>query len=152
MLPDATKEQMLATGFNRNHKITEEGGVINEEYRVEYVSDRTNTLGRALIGASVECAKCHDHKFDPITQKEYFQLYAFFNNVKEVGLESTVGGPETYAKNPRMKITKEDLQGILSFVNKKDTNKLEVSVMKDLDTARKRFYLRVATTTSQPMK
>jgi hypothetical protein len=141
MLPDATKEQMLATGFNRNHKITEEGGVINEEYRVEYVSDRTNTLGRALIGASVECAKCHDHKFDPITQKEYFQLYAFFNNVKEVGLESTVGGPETYAKNPRMEITKEDLQGILSFVNKKDTNKLEVSVMKDLDTARKTFLL-----------
>lgn len=141
LLPNATKEQMLATGFNRNHKITEEGGVIDEEYRVEYVSDRTNTLGRALIGVSVECAKCHDHKFDPISQKEYFQLYAFFNNVKEVGLESMVGGRETYAKNPRMEITKEDLQGILHYVNKIDTHKLEVSVMKDRDTARKTYVL-----------
>jgi hypothetical protein len=76
-LPDATKEQILATGFNRNHKITEEGGVIDEEYRVEYATDRTNTLGRALLGITVECAKCHDHKFDPISQKDYFQLYAF---------------------------------------------------------------------------
>ena len=134
LLPDSSKEKLLATGFNRNHKITEEGGVIDEEYRVEYVSDRTTTFGRAFIGVTVECAKCHDHKFDPISQREYFQLYAFFNNIKEVGIESTVGGPETYAKNPRMEIKKEDLQGILSFINKPDTNKLEVSVMKELDT------------------
>jgi hypothetical protein len=107
--------------------------VIDEEYRVEYVTDRTSTFGRAFIGVTVECAKCHDHKFDPISQREYFQLYAFFNNVKEIGLESLVGGPETYAKNPRMEIKKEDLEGILSFINKPDTNKLEVSVMKDND-------------------
>jgi hypothetical protein len=134
LMPDSSKEKLLATGFNRNHKITEEGGVIEEEYRVEYVTDRTNTFGRAFIGVTVECAKCHDHKFDPISQKDYFQLYAFFNNVDEVGLESVVGGPETYAKNPRMEIKQEDLNGILSFINKPDTNKLEVSVMKDLDT------------------
>ena len=141
LMPNATKEQMLATGFNRNHKITEEGGVVDEEYRVEYVVDRTNTLGRGIMGVTIECAKCHDHKYDPFTQKEYYQMTAFFNNIKEVGLEATVGGPETYAKNPRMEITKEDLQGILSFVNKTDTNKLEVSVMKDRDTLRKSYIL-----------
>lgn len=141
LLPNATKEQILATGFNRNHKITEEGGVIDEEYLVEYASDRTTTLGRGLIGVSVECAKCHDHKFDPVSQKEYYQLFAFFNNIKEVGLESVVGGPETYAKNPRMQITQEDVKGILNFVNKTDTNSLEVSVMKDRDSLRKTYVL-----------
>ena len=141
LLPNATKEQLLATGFNRNHKITEEGGVIDEEYRVEYVVDRTNTLGRAVLGVTIECAKCHDHKYDPFSQKDYYQMYAFFNNIKEVGLESTVGGPETYAKNPRMQITKEDMQGLLHYINRVDTNKLEVSIMKDLDTARKAFIL-----------
>nr|MBA4141158.1 DUF1549 domain-containing protein [Segetibacter sp.] len=141
LIPNATKEQLLATGFNRNHKITEEGGVIDEEYRIEYITDRTNTLGRGILGVSMECAKCHDHKFDPITQKDYYQLFAFFNSVKEVGLESVVGGPETYAKNPRMEITKEDLNGVLKFINKTDTNKLEVSVIKDKDTARKTYIL-----------
>ncbi len=141
LIPDATKEQILATGFNRNHKITEEGGVIDEEYRVEYVTDRTNTLGTALLGMTMECAKCHDHKYDPFSQKEYFQLSAFFNNIREVGLESTVGGQETFAKNPRMDITKEDLEGVLNFMNRADTHKLQVSVMKDLDTLRKTYVL-----------
>lgn len=141
LLPNATKEQILATGFNRNHKITEEGGVIDEEYRVQYVVDRTNTFSRSILAVTVECAKCHDHKYDPISQKDYYQLYAFFNSVNEVGLEATVGGPETWAKNPRMQITKQDLQTTLSFINKLDTNKLEVSVMKDKDTARKTFLL-----------
>lgn len=141
LLPGATREQLLATGFNRNHKITEEGGVIDEEYRVQYVTDRTNTFSRAMLGITLECANCHDHKYDPFTQKNYFQLYAFFNNVKEVGLESTVGGPETYAKNPRMTITKEDLQKTLSFIHAKDTGLLQISVMADRDTIRKTFLL-----------
>lgn len=141
LLPNATKEQILATGFNRNHKITEEGGVIDEEYRVEYVVDRTNTFGRAFLGMTVECARCHDHKFDPISQKDFYSLSAFFNNIKEVGLESTVGGPETFAKNPRMDINDSDLKGVLRFVNKTDTNKLQVSVMKDNDTVRKTYIL-----------
>jgi hypothetical protein len=142
LMPDSSKEKLLATGFNRNHKITEEGGVIDEEYRVEYVSDRTNTFSKALLGVTLECAHCHDHKFDPFTQKEYYQLYSFFNNVKEVGLESVVGGPETYAKKPLMQITNADLKSVLSFVNKPDTNKLIVSVMGDLDTARKSYILK----------
>lgn len=141
LLPGATKEQLLATAFNRNHKITEEGGVIDEEYRVEYVVDRTNTLGRAFMGVTVECAKCHDHKYDPIKQKDFYQLTAFFNNISEKGLESTVGGPETYAKNPRMDITRDDLKGLLSFINKTDTLALQVSIMKDLDTPRQAYIL-----------
>lgn len=141
LLPNATKEQLLATGFNRNHKITEEGGIIDEEYRVMYVTDRTDMFGKALLGVTMECAHCHDHKFDPFSQKEYYQLYAFFNNVKEVGIESVVGGPETYAKKPLMEITDEDIKKILTFVNKPDTNKLIVSVMGDLDTLRKTYVL-----------
>jgi hypothetical protein len=141
LLPNATKEQLLATGFNRNHKITEEGGVIDEEYRVEYVVDRTNTLGRAILGVTIECAQCHDHKFDPFSQKDFYSMSAFFNNIKEVGLEATFGGPETFAKNPRMEITKEDLKGILNFINKPDTNKLEVSIMRERDTLRKTYIL-----------
>ena len=141
LIPDATKEQILATGFNRNHKITEEGGVIDEEYRVEYVVDRTNTLGTAILGMTIECAKCHDHKYDPISQKDFYQLSAFFNSIKEVGLESTVGGHETFAKNPRMNITQEDLKGVLNFITSTDTARLQVSVMKDMDTARKTYIL-----------
>lgn len=141
LMPDATKEQLLATGFNRNHKITEEGGVIDEEYRVEYVTDRTNAFGKALLGVTLECAHCHDHKYDPFSQKEYYQVFAFFNNVKEVGLESSVGGPETYAKKPLMEISNEDVKKILSFVNKQDTSRLIVSVMGDRDTLRKTYIL-----------
>lgn len=141
MMPGATREQLLASGFNRNHKITEEGGVIDEEYRVEYVTDRTNTFGKSLLGITIECAHCHDHKYDPFSQKEYYELFAFFNSVKEVGLQSTVGGPETYAKTPYMEISKEDLQGVLKFINKQDTNRLIVSVMGDRDTARKTYIL-----------
>lgn len=85
MLPNATKEQRLATGFNRNHSQNMEGGIVNEEFRVEYVADRTNTLGTAMLGLTVECARCHDHKYDPISQKDYYSLFAFFNNVDEVG-------------------------------------------------------------------
>jgi hypothetical protein len=141
LMPNATKEQLLATGFNRNHKITEEGGVIDEEYRIEYVTDRTNTFGRAFIGVTLECAHCHDHKYDPFSQKEYYQVFAFFNNIWERGLESTVGGPETYAKKPLMEISNEDVKGILNFINKKDTNRLIVSVMGDSDKPRPTYIL-----------
>jgi len=142
LMPNSTKEQLLATGFNRNHKITEEGGVINEEYRVAYVTDRTNTFGKALLGCTIECAHCHDHKYDPFSQKEYYQLYAFFNSVKEPGIQSTVGGPETYAKRPLMQITNDDVKSILKFVNKQDTNKLIVSVMGDSEVYRKTYILK----------
>ena len=83
--PTPTQEQRLATGFNRNHMQSQEGGIVAEEYRTEYVVDRVNTLGRAFLGLSVECARCHDHKYDPISQKEFYRLFGFFNNVNEIG-------------------------------------------------------------------
>lgn len=141
LIPNASKEQLLATGFNRNHKITEEGGIVDEEYRVMYVTDRTNTFGKALMGITMECAGCHDHKYDPISQKEYYSLYSFFNNIQEKGIESVVGGPETYAKRPFMHISNEDAESILAFVNKKDTLDLIVSVMGELDSIRPTFVL-----------
>lgn len=142
LLPESSKETLLATGFNRNHKITEEGGVVDEEYRVAYVTDRNNMFAKALIGVTMECATCHDHKYDPFSQKEYYQLSAFFNNIKEVGIESVIGGPETYAKKPLMEISNEDVKKVLTFINKQDTSKLIVSVMGDLDTVRKTYVLK----------
>jgi len=84
-LPNPTKKQKLATAFNRIHPQNMEGGIVQEEFRVEYVADRTNTLGKAFMALSLECARCHDHKFDPVSQKEYFQLSSFFNQVDEAG-------------------------------------------------------------------
>lgn len=132
LMPNATKENILATAFNRNHKITEEGGIVDEEYRVSYVADRTNTFSKAFLGMTMECAACHDHKYDPVTQKNYYQLFSFFNNVSEKGIESSVGGPETYAKKPFIKITKGEVDSLLHFINKKDTSDLIVSVMGEL--------------------
>ncbi|MGB4709702.1 MAG: PSD1 and planctomycete cytochrome C domain-containing protein [Fuerstiella sp.] len=86
MLPDATAQQRLATGFNRNHGITIEGGIIDEEYRTEYVMDRVSTTGGVWLGLTVGCARCHDHKYDPISQREFYQLYSFFNQVPERGM------------------------------------------------------------------
>ena len=83
MLPDATYEQRLATGFNRNHAITQEGGVVPAEYITEYVADRTNTTATAFLGLTMECARCHDHKYDPILQEEYYSMFAFFNGIDE---------------------------------------------------------------------
>jgi hypothetical protein len=115
LLPNPTKEQILATAFNRNHKITEEGGVIEEEYRVAYALDKTNTYAKGILGITMECAQCHDHKYDPLSQKNYFQMYAFFNNSLENGLEGLVySGP---SKTPRLTITPEDIDGILNFIN-----------------------------------
>lgn len=90
LLPHATRKQRLATGFNRNHVINSEGGIIDEEYRVEYVADRVRTTSLAWLGLTLECARCHDHKFDPISQREYYQFFAFFNNVDETGEDGRI--------------------------------------------------------------
>ncbi len=86
MFENATTEQKLATTFNRLHPQNLEGGIIDEEFRSEYVADRTATVSQGLLGLSYACAKCHDHKYDPISQKDYYELYSFFNNVDETGL------------------------------------------------------------------
>ncbi|WP_234800589.1 DUF1553 domain-containing protein [Luteitalea pratensis] len=85
LLPNPTPEQRLATAFNRNHMQSQEGGIVSEEYRVEYVADRVNTFGSAFLGLTLQCARCHDHKYDPVLQKDFFKLFAFFNNVNETG-------------------------------------------------------------------
>ncbi len=85
LLPGATLDQKVATGFNRNHPITIEGGVIGEEYRTEYVVDRVTTTAQVWMGLSFLCARCHDHKYDPLSQKEFYQFFAFFNQVPERG-------------------------------------------------------------------
>lgn len=85
-MDDPTTDQLIATCFNRNHPQTQEGGVIDEEYRVEYVADRVNTIGKGLLGLTMECARCHDHKYDPITQKDYFAFSAYFNNNNDSGI------------------------------------------------------------------
>lgn len=140
MLPDANKEQILATGFFRNHKYTEEGGVIPEEYRIEYLLDKTKTYSKGIIGLTVECAQCHDHKYDPVSQRDYYSLFAFFNNTKELGFEGDVTASKP-AKMPLLEITDTDRKTLLKFINDPDTSKLTVSVMGELDTLRKTYVL-----------
>ncbi len=88
LLPNATQEQILATAFNRLHQQESEGGSVEEEYRVEYVCDRVQTFATAFLGLTFECARCHDHKYDPILQKDYYQLFSMFHNIDEAGLYS----------------------------------------------------------------
>lgn len=139
LLPNPTKEMLLATGFNRNHKITQEGGVIDEEYRVEYVNDRTNTFSKSFLALTFECARCHDHKYDPISQKDYYSTYAFFNQVPEKGLFGTIDA--SFADPPNMSITTKDVQSILKFIHKKDTATVDVMVMADSSKLRPTYVL-----------
>ena len=91
LLPDATREQLIATGFHRNHMINGEGGRIAEESRVDYVQDRVETTGTVWLGLTFNCCRCHDHKFDPIQQREYYQLSAYFNSIEESGANDAGG-------------------------------------------------------------
>jgi hypothetical protein len=88
LLPDATDKQILATAFNRLHQQEVEGGSVEEEYRVAYINDRVTTFGTAFLGLTLECCRCHDHKFDPLAQQEFYSLFAFFDDVDEAGLYS----------------------------------------------------------------
>ena len=141
LLPNASREQILATGFCRNHKITQEGGVIEEEYRVEYIADKTNTYGKAFLGLTYECARCHDHKYDPLTQEEYFKTYAFFNQNTEQGFYGDVSNVST-AELPVIIPTKEELSGILSFINSAEADTVVSMVMQESDTLRKTYILK----------
>ncbi len=107
LLPNATKEQILATGFNRNQKQNTEAGIIPEEFRVEYNVDRTNTLGTGIMGLTLSCAKCHDHKYDPVSQKDYYSLYAFFNSTFELG-SSNYGNYHNMVPGPTLLLTSNE--------------------------------------------
>ncbi len=118
LLPNATQDQKLATAFHRNHPVTAEGGVISEEFRQRYVQDRNNTTAMAFLGLTLECATCHDHKFDPISQKEYYQMSAFFNNLKEIGMVAEGGdasGPVLLLLDPEVK---EDLAEVSEQIDR----------------------------------
>jgi hypothetical protein len=91
LLPEASLQQKIASGFNRNHATTDEGGAIAEEFRVEYVVDRVKTTSNVWLGMTFECAQCHDHMYDPFSQKEYYQMFAFFNNNADPGMQTRRG-------------------------------------------------------------
>jgi hypothetical protein len=100
LLPGATLSQKIASGFNRNHMINFEGGAIPEEYHAAYIVDRINTTSAVWLGLTLNCCQCHDHKYDPFTQKEFYQLYAFFHNVPENGLDGSKGNAAPLLKTP----------------------------------------------------
>ena len=133
MLPEATQEQKLASGFNRNHLQSQEGGIVSEEYRVEYVADRANTLGKAFLGLTVECARCHDHKYDPISQQEYYSLYAFFNSINETGQIPYMG-----EASPTVILTDEETDEKLAFLQEK-IKEQEARVDTEQKESQKRF-------------
>lgn len=138
LLPDKTKESILASAFNRNHKISQEGGVIDEEYRVEYVADRTNTFGKAFLGLTLECARCHDHKFDPILQTDYYSTFAFFNKLDETGFVPNLQTPKPY-----LIISPDDFENTLTFLHKpnKPNDTIRQMVMHDSLGLRKTYRL-----------
>jgi cytochrome c553 len=116
LLPNATLSQRVATGFNRNHVVTTEGGVIQEEYRCEYVADRVHTAATVFMALSMQCARCHDHKFDPITQRDYYRFSAFFSNVPDAlvsftdaNLKGTMPDPVLKAPSPEQQAELERL-------------------------------------------
>jgi hypothetical protein len=108
LLPNATLEQKIATGFQRNHRINSETGSIAEEFQAENLVDRVSTFGEVWLGLTVGCARCHDHKYDPITARDFYSLYAFFNNVDEVGN----GGPRDARGNhkPYLRLPAPELE------------------------------------------
>lgn len=108
-----SKEMLIATAFNRNHQQNLEGGIIEEEFQTEYVIDRTNTFGDAFLGLSVGCAKCHDHKYDPISQKNYYELFSFFNNVKEAGQISW----DDAMPSPTLQLPTAQQEKVLHYIN-----------------------------------
>jgi len=114
LLPQASEEQRLATAFNRNHRINDEGGIIPEEFLVEYVADRVETTSTVWMGLTVGCARCHDHKYDPITQKDFYHLFAFFHNLPEKGKDGDL------APKPNMPVytggTRKEHQSLLTKV------------------------------------
>lgn len=142
LLPNATSEQRIATGFNRNHMITEETGVIPEEYRVEYVADRVRTTASVWLGLTAGCAQCHDHKYDPLTQREFYQLFAYFNQLPEKGIdggkqknaapELRLPTPEQTAELAELQRRIQDAQARLSSLPKDANAEQRQSLESDL--------------------
>ena len=115
LMPNPTREMTIATAFNRLHQQNMEGGIIEEEFQTEYVIDRVNTTGVAIMGLTVGCAKCHDHKFDPISQKNYYEMFSFFNRVKEAGQISW----DDATPSPAVLLPSKEQETMIERINKK---------------------------------
>ena len=118
LLSGSTLAQKVATGFNRNHSIQSEGGVIDEEYRVETVVDRVETTSAVFLGLTFGCARCHDHKYDPISQKEFYEFYSLFNNVPET---AHVGNADKLADRPFLKAPTRLQQELMAVLSEQET-------------------------------
>ena len=126
-LPNPTLDQLIATGFNRNHRGNSEGGIIPEEYAVEYVVDRVDTTGSVWLGLTIGCVRCHEHKYDPITHEEYYRLYAYFNNVPENGRALKLGNSPPYIPSP----TPDQADKLAALAARRDAAREEWSAMAD---------------------
>ncbi len=122
LMPNPTRDMLIATAFNRNHPQNMEGGIVEEEFQAEYVMDRTNTLGEAFMALSIGCARCHDHKYDPISQKNYYEMFSFFNNVAEAGQISWNDDPPT----PTLMLPSKEKEEIITFIKTKIKDQEEV--------------------------
>ena len=131
LLPGATREQKIATGFNRNHMINFEGGAIPEEYQVEYMVDRVNTTSTVWMGLTMGCARCHDHKYDPIRQREFYQFSAFFNTIPEKGLDGRKGNaaPFLQVPSPSQEQLHEDLKQRIRWIESEMPEEKVTSLM-----------------------
>ncbi len=122
LLPNATTEQKIATGFNRNHRANTEDGIIPEEYAVEYVVDRVETASAVFLGATLGCARCHNHKYDPFSQKNFYQMFAYFNNVPELGRAMKYGNSPPVVPAP----THEQQQQLNALLQRVERERLEL--------------------------
>ena len=134
LLPRPTLEQRIATGFNRNHMLNDENGAIPEEYLCEYVSDRVTTTATVWLGLTVGCARCHDHKHDPISQRDFYQLYAFFHNVPENGLGGRSGNAPPLVVAPT-RLAQESLDELAAKIELLERRLAARSVDADADQA-----------------
>ncbi len=121
LLPEPTLDQLVATGFNRNHVTTDEGGAIDAEYLVEYAVDRASTTASVFLGLTMACARCHDHKFDPISQEDFYSFYAFFNSIEEPGLYTQTQDAKR-AYEPFMVVPSPEIQAQIAAVDAKITD------------------------------
>ena len=152
LLPNPSNDQLIATGFNRNHRIQTEGGAIDEEWRTEYVIDRVETMGTVWMGLTLSCARCHDHKYDPITQREFYELFAFFNNLDEKGFINNLRG----SADPKVRYKEQEFNHEVSKIRSNESEKSDqdkkiseiersypyVMVMREMPERRKAFILK----------
>src|SRR5262249_41097863 len=135
LLPSATLEQKIATGFHRNTLTNREGGTDKEQFRVEACIDRVNTTAKGFLGLTFGCAQCHDHKYDPFSQREYYQFFAFFNSDDETDVPAPIPGDDSYAKAKAVfDKQKAELESVVA-AHKKETKDAKDAKLAELQKA-----------------